>query len=393
MFPCFTKRKMNGKVKNKKLRNQEQWGGKKRRKGKKTNLQESSFDSRHGQSRRICPSNRDPSQMTLWDGDGLKVCVSHVFPSPSNDVSCDFSFLIRRRREIVWKSFGAALIFVWSIQSRFVSLRKCFLARGEISATTQAGKKVCKLFRHKKKESKKCCHVVLLFPAFDNGTKCWNSFCQGNSAIQRQCSIFSFLFFRHHVKTFRVGIFEFSFFSFFSSVVVASLFCRNQIYCIALHLEIGIEFSSYLRFNDGKRGWIKLSARLCFISLKWLSIKIQLTHQFLFELFRFNFQMLFSLFPFHHDHDAKWWRSSGKFSPLNWIAPFDEERNEVLRIILRINLSSENWDKVTLTFAWAQTIGSLRMRRAQIKASARSLWDVWSQETHHPIYFHSIYFT
>ena len=104
------------------------------------------------------------------------LCVT-CFSFPSNDVSFDFFFPLPRVFNIhssvrVWKSFGAALIFVWSIQSHFSCFpfffapekknEKKFLQ--DIPATTQKNrKKVCKLFRHEgKKKNREFCHVVLL---------------------------------------------------------------------------------------------------------------------------------------------------------------------------------------------------------------------------------------
>lgn len=131
------------------------------------------------------------------------LCVT-CFSFPSNDVSFDFFFLFLWVFNIhsslwVWKSFGAALIFVWSIQSHF-SCFPFFFARKkrrsiflqDIPATTQHRKKYANCSGTKKREF---CHVVLLCLAFDNGTKCWNSFCQGNFAIHDDDNVPSFLSF------------------------------------------------------------------------------------------------------------------------------------------------------------------------------------------------------
>lgn len=148
-------------------------------------------------------------------------------------------------RWILGKSFGATLIFVWSIQSYFVFFlfkKNIFLARHLSSITqknTHTGRKSMQIVPTYKK--RKFCHVVLLLPAFDNGTKCWNSFCQGNFAIQRQCSSFFFFFLSPSCENIS---------SIFSKIFL--LFCRHR-RCVLPFLK---ELNLLHRIAFGNWNWI-----------------------------------------------------------------------------------------------------------------------------------------
>lgn len=213
----------------------------------------------------------------------LKVCMSHVFPSLRLLACVFFCSPVFDTFPSESKSFGAALIFVWSLQSQFLlsfpkensffysSCKTFFLQqlttsrKGRNMQIVPIQKKIVSSERAKELLVMRCFFFLLLI--MEQNTEI--PFAKAISAAQRQRSVFrstsSCFLYRHHVKTFRV----FSNFPLFSVVVVVDCFCTRELNLlhIALHLEIGIEFSSYLRFTDGKREWIKLKPR-DFVSIR-----------------------------------------------------------------------------------------------------------------------------
>lgn len=192
------------------------------------------------------------------------LCVT-CFSFPSNDVSFDFffsfflGFFNIHSSVRVWKSFGAALIFVWSIQSHFscfpfflapekIKFGKNFLQ--DIPATTQQKGKSMQIVPAQKKRNREFCHVVLLLIMEQNAEIPFaKAILQYTTTTTMFHLFFLFRFLRHcNVKKFHQYFFR-EFFSprrlMFLVVVVVVVICTRTKF-IASHCIWKLELNFHL---------------------------------------------------------------------------------------------------------------------------------------------------